>query len=110
MTPSRTLAQPPLLQRGIRRSIRVHVAAQVGELTRDLVEVGDRPRYRPVTAFSLVDEEVEQQQAGEDAVALGEVVGEGVTADSSPPIIAPVSIIFGPTYLKPTGVSWIGTS
>src|SRR5918992_943513 len=29
--------------------------------------------------------------------------------DSSPPIIAPVSCILGPMYLKPTGTSWTST-
>ena len=35
----------------------------------------------------------------------GRCIANPKPPDSSPPIIAPVSCIFGPMYLKPTGTS-----
>ena len=39
----------------------------------------------------------------------GRCIAKPKPPDSSPPIIAPVSCIFGPMYLKPTGTSYTGT-
>jgi hypothetical protein len=55
----------------------------------------------------LAQEQVEQQQVGVDPVALGRCIPNPKPPDSSAPIIAPVSIIFGPMNLKPTGTSWV---
>ena len=51
----------------------VDVDAQVERRPGDLVEVLDRARHRPAPGRPLAHEQVEQQQVGVDAVALGEV-------------------------------------
>ncbi len=56
------------------------VGAQVERGAGDLVQVGHGLRHGPAAGLALADEQVQQQQVGVDAVALGQVHAEAVAA------------------------------
>ncbi len=74
------LDQQAVLQRRIGRLVDMNVGAQVERLAGDLVQMLNGLRDGPVAALALANEEVEQQQVGVDAVALGQVHAEAVAA------------------------------